>query len=77
MLKAFKNYFSVTKKQWNGLVVLMLLIVLVLASPYVYQLFYKNRAINLTGFDAAVAKLKNVTRPIVINCSWPRKIICF
>jgi competence protein ComEA len=37
----------------------MLLIVLVLASPYVYQLFYKNRAINLTGFDAAVAKLKN------------------
>jgi competence protein ComEA len=59
MLKAFKNYFSVTKKQWNGLVVLMLLIVLVLASPYVYQLFYKNRAINLTGFDAAVAKLKN------------------
>lgn len=59
MQKVFKNYLSVTKKQWNGLVVLMLLIVLVLAAPYVYQQFHKNKVIDVNAFNAAVVKLNN------------------
>ena len=36
----------------------MLLIALALAAPYIYQRFHKSKAINLTGFNAAVARLK-------------------
>lgn len=59
MKSVIKNYLSVTKKEWNGLVVLMALIVLVLAAPYAYQFIHKNRALNLKGFDAAAKQLKN------------------
>ncbi|MES2276919.1 MAG: helix-hairpin-helix domain-containing protein [Bacteroidota bacterium] len=58
MLSSFKNYLSVTKKEWNGLVVLLILIALVLTAPYIYSLIHKNKAINLKDFNAAVAKLK-------------------
>ncbi|QKJ32581.1 helix-hairpin-helix domain-containing protein [Mucilaginibacter mali] len=53
-----KKYFSVTKKEWNGLVVLMILIALVLVAPYVYQSFHKNETIDVKDFNAAVARLK-------------------
>jgi DNA uptake protein ComE-like DNA-binding protein len=52
-----KNYLSITKKEWNGLVVLVVLIVLVLAAPYVYRLFRKEPIINFKDFDKAVAQL--------------------
>jgi competence protein ComEA len=52
-----KNYLSITKKEWNGLVVLVILIILVLAAPYGYQLFRKDNTINFKDFDKAVAQL--------------------
>ena len=52
-----KNYFSITKKEWNGMVVLIVLIALILAAPYVFQLFRKDTTINAKDFDAAVAVL--------------------
>lgn len=58
MPSSLKNYLSVTKKEWNGLVVLMVLIALVLAAPYGYHLFHKNEAIDVKDFNAAVAKLQ-------------------
>jgi DNA uptake protein ComE-like DNA-binding protein len=54
-----KNYLSVTKKEWNGLVVLLLLIAMVLATPYVYGWYHKNKTINLKDFNAAAARLKS------------------
>jgi DNA uptake protein ComE-like DNA-binding protein len=57
MKSQFKNYFAITKKQWNGMLVLVVLILLVLAAPYVYQHFRKDTIINFTGFDAAAAQL--------------------
>jgi competence ComEA-like helix-hairpin-helix protein len=58
MIKSkIKDYLSVSKKEWNGLVILVILILLVLAAPYVYQLFYKDNTINLNDFNAAVALL--------------------
>ena len=53
-----KNYLSVTKKEWNGMVVLVVIIVLILAAPYVYQKFHKDNTINLKDFDKAVALLR-------------------
>ncbi|HEY8928066.1 MAG TPA: helix-hairpin-helix domain-containing protein [Mucilaginibacter sp.] len=57
MKTRIKNYLSVTKKEWNGLVILVVLIALVLAAPYVYQWFHKDNTINLKDFDKAVAQL--------------------
>lgn len=57
MKSQFKNYFTITKKQWNGLVVLVILILFVLAAPYVYQHYRKDTIINFKGFDAAAEQL--------------------
>jgi len=61
LMKArIKNYLSITKKEWNGLVVLVILIALVLAAPYGYQIFHKDNTINSKDFDKAVAQLSQV-----------------
>ncbi|WPU95522.1 hypothetical protein SNE25_08295 [Mucilaginibacter sabulilitoris] len=54
-MKAYiKSHLSVTKKEWNGMVVFIILIALVLAAPYVYQTFRKDRIINFNEFDKAL-----------------------
>jgi competence protein ComEA len=57
MKAQIKNYLSLTKKEWNGMVVLLILTALVLAAPYIYQWFSKDNTINGTAFNAAVAQL--------------------
>jgi competence protein ComEA len=57
MKARIKDYLSITKKEWNGMVVLVILIALVLAAPYVYQLIRKDNTINFKDFDKAVALL--------------------
>jgi competence protein ComEA len=46
MKAQLKNYMSLTKKEWNGMLVLLVLIALVLAAPYVYQWFHKDNTIK-------------------------------
>jgi competence ComEA-like helix-hairpin-helix protein len=58
MKAPIKNYLSITKKEWNGMVVLVVIILLVLAAPYMYQLIHKDKAINLKDFDKDVALLQ-------------------
>ena len=53
IISYLKNYLSVTKKEWNGLVILLMLIMLVLATPYVYQRLYKDSIINSKAIDKA------------------------
>jgi DNA uptake protein ComE-like DNA-binding protein len=62
MRSQVKNYLNITKKQWNGMLVLVVLILLVLAAPYVYQHFHKDSTINFNGFDAAVAQLSKAQK---------------
>lgn len=57
MKPLIKNYLSVTKKEWNGLVVLILLIIAVWTAPAVYQRYHKDKLINLNGFEATAARL--------------------
>jgi competence ComEA-like helix-hairpin-helix protein len=57
--KAIKNYLSVTKKEWNGMIVLLILILLILAAPYIYQYFYKDTPTDFKDFDKAVALLNS------------------
>ena len=44
------------------MLVLVVLILLVLAAPYVYQHFHKDSTINFNGFDAAVAQLSKAQK---------------
>jgi len=61
MKSHIKNYLAVSKKEWNGMVVLVILIALVLALPYAYQLFAKDTTkINEKDFDKAVALLSKI-----------------
>jgi competence ComEA-like helix-hairpin-helix protein len=57
MKSSLKNYFSITKKEWNGLVVLVMLVVLVLLTPYAYRLFHKDKIINFNNFNADATQL--------------------
>jgi competence protein ComEA len=57
MKAQLKNYLSLTKKEWNGMLVLVILIIAVLAAPYVYQWYRKDNTINAKEFDAALAQL--------------------
>ncbi|MBS1531910.1 MAG: helix-hairpin-helix domain-containing protein [Bacteroidetes bacterium] len=63
MISRIKNYLSVSKKEWNGMVVLMILIILVLAAPYVLQLFRKDTPISQKEIDKAVAELNRSNPP--------------
>jgi competence protein ComEA len=57
MKQGIKNYLDITKKEWNGLVVLVILIVLTAVTPYVYQLLHKDNTINKKDFDEALSHL--------------------
>src|SRR5579863_88031 len=58
MISRIKNYLSVSKKEWNGMVVLVILILLILAAPYIFQLFRKDTTINPKELDKALAVLE-------------------
>lgn len=57
MRTRIKNYLSITKKEWNALVVLLIVIAIVLTAPYVYQYSRKDKVINFKDFDKDVAIL--------------------
>ena len=62
MIRAFKNYFGITKKEWNGMVVLVIIIFIVLAAPYVFQYFHKGEVMDLKDFNKALAQLRAGSR---------------
>ena len=53
MLSVFKNYFTITKKEWNGMLVLVVLILAVLLAPDVYQLIKKPDAVDFIRIKEA------------------------
>ena len=57
MISRIKNYLSASRKEWNGMVVLVILILLILAAPYVFKLFRKDTTINPKDLDKAIAAL--------------------
>jgi len=57
MRSQLKKYLSLSKKEWNGTVVLVVLILLALASPYVYGYFHHDKPVDFTNFNKAAALL--------------------
>ncbi|WP_342645937.1 helix-hairpin-helix domain-containing protein [Mucilaginibacter sp. CSA2-8R] len=58
MKPAIKNYFTLTKSDWNGLVILVLLIIAVMFAPQVYEYYHPPKAVNFYKLNQAVAQLK-------------------
>jgi DNA uptake protein ComE-like DNA-binding protein len=69
MRQRVTNYFSITKKEWNGTVVLVIAILLVLAAPYIYQKLHKDKPINFKDFDKAVALLNASEKKSPVNAN--------
>ncbi len=53
------KYFSITKKEWNGTILLLIVILVALAMPYAYQYLHKDKLINFKDFDKAAAGLED------------------
>jgi competence ComEA-like helix-hairpin-helix protein len=72
MLKYLNKYFAISKKEWNGIMVLVILIIMVLLMPYVYQLFSKDNTINLKDFNKAIAQINTKSTP---NYSYSASVV--
>jgi DNA uptake protein ComE-like DNA-binding protein len=60
MKQQVKNYLSITKKEWNGLVVLMMLILLTIITPEIYKRLKKDESFDFTAIEKAAAQLKKL-----------------
>jgi competence protein ComEA len=58
MKQGLRNYLEISKKEWNGMVVLLIVMLLVMISPYVYQHFRKEKTMELTAFNKNLALIK-------------------
>jgi competence ComEA-like helix-hairpin-helix protein len=69
MKRQIIHYFSITKKEWNGTIVLVIAILLVLIALYVYQKLHKDKPINFKEFDKAAAILSAGEKKSGINAN--------
>ncbi|WP_295652013.1 helix-hairpin-helix domain-containing protein [uncultured Mucilaginibacter sp.] len=58
MSSRIRKYFEISKKEWNGMVVLVVLIFLIIISPYVYRHFHRDKPMDLTQFNKDLALIK-------------------
>lgn len=58
-----------SKKQWNGMVVLVILIIVILAAPYVYSAFRKEPTVATRKFGEALALLEKAKKPAAATSS--------
>jgi DNA uptake protein ComE-like DNA-binding protein len=56
--KIFSDYFSFTKKERTGTIVLLVLILFFIVLPFLYPLFIKKKIIDASAFKNDIAKLK-------------------
>ncbi len=60
MIKKFRGYFSLSKKEFNGLIVLIILIAFTLFIPVLYKLFRKSETVvSITNLAPAIAKIES------------------
>ncbi|MGN6181917.1 MAG: hypothetical protein ACTHNW_22235, partial [Mucilaginibacter sp.] len=74
MKQQAKNYLSITKKEWNGMIVLVILIAVTLALPYIYMLWHKDSTINQTELNQALAILGKAKIDSTLNIVSDNKI---
>lgn len=58
MKQWLRSYFEITKKEWNGMVVMLVIIALIIAAPYAGHYFHREPVMDLKDFNKAAAQLK-------------------
>lgn len=58
MKSSVKNYLAITKTEWNGLVILVFIIIVVLAAPLLYERYHNKPKVNFAKLNKALAQLK-------------------
>jgi len=61
MKQWLRSYFEITKKEWNGMVVMLIVIALIIAAPYIGHYFHREPVMDLKDFNKAVAQLKGTS----------------
>lgn len=56
-MKGIKSYFSFSRKELNGIFLLLMLIQIALMFPFVYRYYYKAPEYDLSGFESDVMEL--------------------
>src|SRR6185295_13764008 len=59
MFQFLKEYFSFTKGQRNGIIVLLIIILVLLAIPYLIPLFTKQKEIDFSQFKKEIDEFEN------------------
>jgi len=59
MKQRLRSYFEITKREWNGMVVMLVLIGIIIAAPYLWQYFHHQPVMDLNEFNALAAQLKD------------------
>ncbi|RYZ99521.1 MAG: hypothetical protein EOP47_16560 [Sphingobacteriaceae bacterium] len=59
IISHLKSYLSVTKREWNGLVVLLIVMLLIFIVPYAYKNLPKDNGISSSSINKAAAALNN------------------
>lgn len=57
MKNFFREYFNFSKKERNGVAVLLILILIAFSIPYVYEYFNKSKPLNYKNFNDKINKL--------------------
>jgi competence protein ComEA len=68
-----KDYFTFTKKERTGLIVLVSLIVIILFIPYLFPYLKKKQPVNKASFDKEVAKLNQLKIDSSQNSSYTKR----
>ena len=58
MINNWKEYFTFTQKELNGIIVLCIILFLFLIAPFFFPLFIKDAPVDFSRFDAEVKKLE-------------------
>ncbi len=58
MLSFFKEYFTFTRDQRNGIIVLLIIIALLMATPYVLPLFVKQSEVDISQFKKEIEEFE-------------------
>lgn len=56
-MKGIKSYFSFSRKELNGIFLLLMLIQIALMFPFAYRYYYKAPEYDLSGFESDVMEL--------------------
>ncbi|WP_448702937.1 helix-hairpin-helix domain-containing protein [Mucilaginibacter sp. AW1-3] len=59
MKQSLRSYFEITKKEWNGMVVMLIVIAAIIAAPYIWHYFHREPAMDLKEFNKIAAQLKD------------------